>query len=147
MGYYTIRLSPASQDMTTIVTEFGKFKYNHFNIAMCASGYIFQANIDELLDDIEGVKTYINDILVLDQDTFEKHRDQLIILSRRLHAAGLNVNAPQCSLGLKEVPYLGYVMIGEGIKPDSKKVQGIMDLSRPSTTTKAMGSHSNVLVL
>ena len=24
MGYYTIRLSPASQDMTTIVTEFGK---------------------------------------------------------------------------------------------------------------------------
>ena len=28
MGYYTIRLSPTSQDMTTIVTEFGKFRYN-----------------------------------------------------------------------------------------------------------------------
>ena len=28
MGYYTIRLFPASQDMTTIVTKFGKFKYN-----------------------------------------------------------------------------------------------------------------------
>ena len=25
MGYYTIRLSPASQDKTKIVTEFGKF--------------------------------------------------------------------------------------------------------------------------
>ena len=25
MGYYTIRLSPASQDMMTVVTEFGKF--------------------------------------------------------------------------------------------------------------------------
>ena len=27
MGYYTIRLLPASQDMTKIVTEFGKFRY------------------------------------------------------------------------------------------------------------------------
>ena len=28
MGYYTIRLSPARQDMTTVVNEFGKFRYN-----------------------------------------------------------------------------------------------------------------------
>ena len=28
MGYYTIRISPANQYMITIVTEFGKFRYN-----------------------------------------------------------------------------------------------------------------------
>ena len=28
MGYYTIRLSSASQDMMMIVAEFGKFEYN-----------------------------------------------------------------------------------------------------------------------
>ena len=28
MVYYTIRLSPASQEMTTIVTKFGRFRYN-----------------------------------------------------------------------------------------------------------------------
>ena len=28
MGYYTIQLSPKSKDLTTIVTEFGKFRYN-----------------------------------------------------------------------------------------------------------------------
>ena len=28
MEYYTISISPDSQDTTTIVTEFGKFRYN-----------------------------------------------------------------------------------------------------------------------
>ena len=64
MVYYTIRLSPASQDMTTIVTEFGKFGYNHLPMGMCASGYIFQAKLYKIISDIKGVKTYIYDILV-----------------------------------------------------------------------------------
>ena len=70
MGYYTIRLSPASQDTMTIVTEFGKFIYNRLPMGMCASGDILQARVDELLVDIEGVNTYINDILVLGKDIF-----------------------------------------------------------------------------
>ena len=68
MGYYTIRLSPASQDMTTIVTEFGKFRYNRLPMGMCASGDIFQAKVDELLDAIGGIKSYTDGILVLSED-------------------------------------------------------------------------------
>ena len=73
MGYYNIRLSPASQDMTAIVTEFGRLGYTFLPIGMCASGGIFQAKVDEILGDIKGVKTCINDILVLSKDRFEKH--------------------------------------------------------------------------
>ena len=68
MGYYTLRLYPASQDMTTIVTEFGKFIYNRLPMGMCASGDIFQSRVDEIIGDIEGVKTYIDDMLVLSKD-------------------------------------------------------------------------------
>ena len=59
--------------MTTIVTEFGKFKYNHLPMGMCALGDIFQAKVDKLISDIKGVKFYINDILVLNKDCFTKH--------------------------------------------------------------------------
>ena len=34
MGYYTINILTASQDMTTIVTEFGKFIYNSLPMGM-----------------------------------------------------------------------------------------------------------------
>ena len=104
MVYYTIRLSPDSQDMTTIVTEFGKFRYNRLPMSICASGDTFQAKVDDLLGDIEGVNIYIDDILVLRNDIFENHIDQLIIIFGRLRDAGLKVNAPKCSFRLNDIP-------------------------------------------
>ena len=137
MGYYTLRLPPASQEMTTIVTELGKFIYNRLPTGMCASGDIFQAKVDKLLGGIEGVKTYIGDILVLSKGCFRNQIEQLIRIFGRLRAAGLKVIVPMCSFGLKEISYLGYVIKREGVKTDPKKVQGIMDLGQPATTTEA----------
>ena len=74
MGYYTIRISPASQD-TTIVTEVGKFRYNRLPMGMCNSGDIFQGKVDNLLGGIKGVKNYINDVLILGKDRFENHTE------------------------------------------------------------------------
>ena len=52
MGYHTIRISQASQDITKIVTEISKFRYNRLPMGMRASGYIFQAKSDEIIGDI-----------------------------------------------------------------------------------------------
>ena len=54
--YYTIRIFPNSQDMPTIVTEFGRFNNNPLPTGMCASGDIFQEKIDEILSDIKVVR-------------------------------------------------------------------------------------------
>ena len=132
MGYYTIDLAESSKDITTIVTEFGKFRYNKLPMGMCISGDIFQAKVNELLGDIDGVKAYIDDILVLNKGTFTDHIEQLRICFRRIQVAGLKVNAKKCSFGLSEIPYLGYIITRQGIKPDPKKIQGILDLERPS---------------
>ena len=95
---------------------------------MCASGDIFQDNVHELIGDIKGVKTYIDDILISIKDSFEKHIDQQRILFGILHTVGLKVGTSKCSFGLKGILYLGYVITSEGIKPDPKKLQGIVDL-------------------
>ena len=106
-------------------------------MGMCAAGDIFQSKVDELLGDIKGVKTYIGDIIFLSKGCFTKQIDQLRIVFGRLRAEGLKVNAHKCIFGLKDVPYLGYVITREGIKPDQKKVKGIMYPGQPSTTTEA----------
>ena len=137
MGYYTISISPASQDVPAIVNEFGKLRYNRLPMGMCASGYIFQDKVDELLDDIEGVKTYIDNILASRKDCLKKHIDQLMKIFGRLRATGLKVNALKCSFGLKKIPYIDCVITREDIKTDPKKVHEIMDLGQPATTTEA----------
>ena len=50
--------------------------------------------------------------------------------------AGLKVIDPKCSFGLKDTTYLGYVITKEVIKYELKKVQGIMNLGRPTTKTE-----------
>ena len=68
-------------------------------MGMCASGDIFLSKLDGLLGDIEGVKTYINDIIFLGRGIFEKHIEYLIIILGRLCAAGLKLMPLSAVLG------------------------------------------------
>ena len=91
-GYYTIRLLPASQDMTTIVTAVGKLRYNILPMDMCYSRYIyFKAKVENLLGGIKGVKTHIDDIPISRKKLFKKHIDHRRIIFGRLRTAGLMV--------------------------------------------------------
>ena len=118
-----------------MVTEFGKFRYNCLPMDMCDLGDIFQAKVDKVLSDIEVTKMYIDDILVLRKGCFSNHIGHPRMIFGRLQIVGLKVSAPKCSFGLKDLPYLRYVITRKCIKPDPNKVQGIMDLGRPATTT------------
>ena len=110
--------------MTTIVTEFGKFRYNRIPMGMCDLGYIFQAKVDELLGDTEGFKTYIYDILVLRKDFFKNHIEKPRIIFGILRAAVFKYNARKCSFWLKNIPYLRYVITRGGYKTLTKEVTG-----------------------
>ena len=46
MGYYTIKIMTKSCDLTNIVTDFGKFRYNRVPIGLHDSDDIFQAKVD-----------------------------------------------------------------------------------------------------
>ena len=122
--------------MITVVNECGKFRYNSLPMGMCASGDIFKSKVDKILGDIKGVKKYIVDIFFLRKDSFSKHIEKLRIIFSGLRATGFKVNATKCSFGLKYITYLGYVIPREDIKPDLKKVQGIMDIRQTTTMTE-----------
>ena len=62
--------------MIMIVTDFEKFRYNCLTMGMCHLGYIFQSKVDKLLGNIEGVKRYIDNALILSKYFFTKHIEQ-----------------------------------------------------------------------
>ena len=105
-------------------------------MGLCILGDIFQAKVNELLGDIEGLYAYIHDILLTTKGSFEEHLQQLRTCFQRFRNAGLKANAGKCSFRLKDIPYLGYIITCKGVKPDPKKIQGIVDLQHPKTTTK-----------
>ena len=106
-------------------------------MGLCASSNIFQDILENLLGDIEGVNTYIDDILVLGKGSFYQHIGQIRVIFSRIRVKVVKVNAPKCKFVLKNIPYLVYIIKIEGIKPDPKKVKGIMNIGIPTTMIEA----------
>ena len=106
MVYYTIDISPQSCNLTTIVIEFGKFRYNRVPMGMYNSVYIFKYKLYDLLGDIEEVKTYIDNILLLGKGSFYQHIDQLKFIFNMMRTTGIKVNVTSWSFGLEGIPYL-----------------------------------------
>ena len=71
-------------------------------MGICPSSDIFQSKLYDLLGDIERIKTYIDNILVLGKDNFYHPR----VIFVRLFAAVLKVNDPECRFGLNHITYL-----------------------------------------
>ena len=61
MGYYHIELSAKSKELWTIVTQWGKYKYQRLPMGLCNSPEIFQEKMSELFVGLDTVRVYIDD--------------------------------------------------------------------------------------
>ena len=102
--------------MITIVTEL----HDWVPVVVFTYGDIFQSKLNELLSNIKVVDIYIDDILIISKYNCPKHIEQLRVIFARINNAVLKFNAKRCSLGLKVIPYLGYIITWEIIKSDPK---------------------------
>ena len=133
MGYYTIRLDARSQDVCTIITPWGKYKYLRLPMGVMCAPDIFQDRMYDLMAEIECARTYLDDLLVLSRGSFNEHLIDLEKVLKRLSEANLRVNIRKCDFAASEISYLGYILTRDGIKPHPKKIEAIMNLAQPTT--------------
>lgn len=131
MGYYHIELTPDSKKLCTIVLPFGKYEYQRLPMGLSNSPDLFQEKMSELMQDLEYVRVYIDDLLTLTSGTFTDHLEKLDEVLSRLSAAGLKVNANKSFFAKGELEYLGYWITRKGIKPLTAKVEAIQKLAEP----------------
>lgn len=97
------------------------------------------ATLSRLMDKILGagalepqIFVYLDDIIVA-SETFEEHIKLLEEVAKRLREANLSINLQKSQFCRFEVPFLGYLLSCDGLKPDPSKVQAILDFEAPKT--------------
>ena len=101
-------------------------------MGIAGSSDIFQEKMLELMESLEFVRAYLDDLLCISKLSLEDHLDKLEVVLRQLRNAGLKVNAAKSTFCALEIEYLGYVLTRDGIKPQSNKVQAILAIKPPT---------------
>ena len=136
MGYYTIRLDPDAQKICTILFPWGKYSYLRLPMGISGAPDIFQAKMSRLMQTLDYVRTYIDDLLIISTSTFEDHLTKVGAVLFKLKEANLRVNVKKCRFARHEIAYLGYILSRDGIKPNPEKVSAILALKEPTNVTE-----------
>jgi hypothetical protein len=107
MQYYTLELDKESQNLCTIITPFGKYKYLRLLMGLKCSPDIALAAMENLLPGIEDADNIIDDV-----GAFSNHWDHyaylLATILRQLHEKGFTINPLKCEWVVKDTDWLGF---------------------------------------
>jgi hypothetical protein len=133
-GYHHIRIAPEDQEKSAFRTPFGLYKCKVLCFGLVNAPAVFVQMMDAVFRDRglhKYVVVYLDDILVYNK-TPEEHLQHLESVLQALSDNKLYANFEKCAFNNPEVEYLGHVVSAEGIKPDPKKVQAVLQWPQPA---------------
>ena len=129
-GYWQIPLSEESQLLTTFNSAFGRYCFIRMPFGIKSAQEVFQKRMSQLLGDLPGVETDIDDILVWGTNQ-EEHDSRLTAVLKRCEEINLTLNKDKCLFGVSEVSYIGHILNATGVQPDPSKVKAITNMPPP----------------
>lgn len=129
-GFWMIELDDDSADLCTFGTPFGRYKFLRLPYGINCASEVFHSKIRQLLEDLDGVDSFIDDVIIWGR-TKEEHDERLIRLLDRAREVGIKFNRDKCEFCVEQVTYLGHVFSEKGMQIDTNKIKAIMDMPEP----------------
>ena len=120
-AYLQIPLEEQSKECTTINTHKGLYCYNRLPFGVASAPSIFQRTMENILQGINHVCVYLDDILV----TGTTEKEHLQNLDAVLSRPEKRLKYDKCAFLLHAVEYLGHKISAHGLHPTDFKVQVI----------------------
>lgn len=135
-GFYQVKIFPADQDKTAIITPIGKFKFTRMPFGLRNAPTTFQRLMDMVLaGQEEFAAPYIDDIIVF-STTWGDHLLHLTAVFDRLQQAGLTVKLAKCAWAKQTLEHLGQVVGNSQVSVPELKVKSLKEYRQPETKSK-----------
>ncbi|KAL7476299.1 hypothetical protein ACHAW6_002173 [Cyclotella cf. meneghiniana] len=117
MPNYTFELNfnEYNQDLCTIITPFGKYKYLRLLLGLKYSLDIVQSIIESILAGIDDADVYIDDIGAFSQ-TWDHHLKSLGNILHCLRENGFAINPLKSECVIKETDWISYWLTPQSLK-------------------------------
>jgi hypothetical protein len=102
----------------------------------CLDPDVFQNFMSKLVQDMEYVKIYLDDLLILTNSIFKDHLLKLEMVLARISTAGMRVNISKSKLFAEQIEYLGYWITRQDIQPIRNKNEAILNIKAPKQEKK-----------
>ena len=129
-AYNQLLLDEDSRKYVTINTTKGLYQYTRLPFGIASAPAIFQRTMDSILQGIDGVACYIDDIIITGK-TDEEHLEHLEEVLRRLLRHGVHVKWAKCRFLQPSVDFLGHRVDAEGIHTTEDKLRAIVQAPAP----------------
>ena len=81
---------------------------------------------------------YLDDVIIF-SSTFEEHQNHISMVFDRLTEHNLKMKISKCKFAQKETQYLGFIVDGNGVRPDPEKVKVIKQMLPPENVRDVRG--------
>ena len=132
-GYWQIELDEDARAKSTFTAYNGLYKFVRMLFGLRNAPGMFQRIKQMVMSGLEWKNcfVYLDDILIASK-TFSEHVQHICEVFERLCAAGLRLKPKKCLFLRDEVPYLGYLISANGIRPDLSKTDKVWTFPTPS---------------
>ena len=77
-------------------------------MGLCNSPDIFQEEMNELFNDLEYNRAYIDDVSIISNGNFEDHLYKVKLVSKKLKAAGFKINTEKSFFDRDNLEFLDF---------------------------------------
>ena len=131
-GYYQVGLTERAKLISAFITPFGLFQYEVMPFGLTNAPSTFQRLVNFIIQDLEGVYCYLDDIVITGQ-TLEEHLYRLKNLFSRLEEAGLTINLKKSVFCKATVTYLGHIVGNGNVRPKTANINAVLNYPVPTT--------------
>ena len=133
-GFFQLPLSEESSKLTTFITPLGRKAFLRLPMGISLAPECFQRKMEELLHDLPGVISYMDDIVCFGDE--KTHDARLKAVLQRISESGLKLNMRKCAFRQPVVRFLGMRLSQDGLQVDQFKIEAIQALSAPTSVTE-----------
>jgi hypothetical protein len=136
-GYHQLEVKDADRPKTAFSTPFGHYEFNRMPFGLKTAPATFQRAMDNVLRGLQGIHclVYLDDVIIFSKSLTE-HVQKLKAIFDRFRQTNLKIQLDKSHFLRKEVLYLGHTITNEGLKPNTDKIDAVINYPIPETTTQ-----------